>query len=169
MIYNMEMTNEQKEMLKNDPLAKFLASSFGYDLNKVLSKPEKSENIEANKLTSNKTRLTNLVEQALENLKKEGKVESFKKDGETYYYVPEETREEEITPKMSSAQFVHLINSYDKLRQHIMCLEDTASQIEDTFTSVLQTLFGEEGLDVIDDFLDNPSKSDINTLYERLV
>ena len=128
----MEVTKEQLEELRNDPVTKRLASFLGLDLDKEIDEfKAKSKPEEATFCPHRVDPFGNMLEDVQKNienglaaLEAKGKIKSYEKDGVKYYYTPEEKSKEivEETKKepahtfvMSKEDFVTFCKDYRQL------------------------------------------------------
>ncbi len=188
----MELTKENLEELRKDPLMRFIASTFGEDLDKLvdnsLKEIEEKERAEQIKNTSEESlkkakdaqATINDIKKALEHAGfKEFKEEQQKQKKE--YEAPKVETHSFI---MSKEQFVQFCKQYSDLINHLSKLryiygisfDDASAQFnfEHAVSTIVwdfvRLIFGDDNADDIADFLYGNSNFDsAEELYEELV
>ena len=190
----MELTKENLEELRKDPLMRFIASTFGEDLDKLIDnsikeieEKERAEEIkkatdESLKKAKDAKTIINDIKKALEDAGfKELKQEQQKLKKE--YEAPK--CKEEPSFIMSKEQFVNFCNKYSTLVQTINKIEylygisfnassSTNKSLDELVREIIWDfvilIFGEDNADDIADFIYGNSNFDsAERLYEELV
>jgi len=193
----MELNKETIEELRKDPMMHTLAKILGFDFNELADSTikelehQKAIDRRAREIVENeKESLFSDLKAELEELEKEGKIKSFEKDGEKYYYATSEQEEEPEQKEEKSRQFImskdqlqKFIEQYRDLQEHLRKLEywygvkfeqsgsgyNFVQSVNDIIWSLVGIIFGSDNRDDIADFIFGNSNFDsVNELYDEL-
>lgn len=186
----MEITKENLEKLRNEPLMKLVTSMFQWDLDeminyakKELEKKEDSK-IEDSEIKEKTSSLASKIKDTLDKMEADGKLKSYTNGIEKYYYTPDEkvssnTEEhgtEQATPEfvMSKEQFVKFCRDYRDLvaaknrLNYIFGIDvgdegsgfSFSGKVQEIIWDLIEIIFGEDNRDDIADFIYGNSNFD---------